>query len=121
MGENDRPENLTAAEVADLEARQDGSLPPEARRVLRHGSGALARLAEALAQSRLFDDLAKSVVQRRALPRRADPQPDAPASALGGELAGYRREGLIWQARLRQAPFIAEPDAISSRGNTPTT
>jgi hypothetical protein len=104
---------LQPAEVADLEAREDGSPPPEIRRAVRHGSGDLARRAEALAQSRLFDDLAKSAAHRRALLRetllrgalsRAGMPSDRPslddlADNLTDDLVSYRSEGIVWQAR----------------------
>ena len=117
MGENDRqrPATLTASEVAELEAGQDGGLPPEARRARRHGSGELAWQAEAVAQSQLFDDLAKAAVHRGALFRQANAQQPNPRAELpilnrlSGDLVSYRGEGLFWQART-----LAKPDATAS-------
>jgi hypothetical protein len=90
---------LTAAEAADLAACQDGPLAPEARRALRHGNGELAYAAGAEAQSRFFDDLARTAVRRRALLRSggcivAD-------SGLAFDLASHRRDGLFWNMKAR--------------------
>ena len=95
----DESQKLTTAEVADLEARQDGSLPAKARRALRHGAGDLARAAEALAQSQFFDALAKAAVHRRALLHSGGGSADETDS--GSDLMSYRSEGLLWQARIR--------------------
>ena len=121
MNENDRhrPATLTASEVAELEAGQDGDLPPEARRARRYGSGELARRAEALAQSQLFDNLAKAAVHRGALFRQANAQLPNPLAELpmlsrwSGDLVSYRSEGLFWQAQTLAKQDVP-PNAMAS-------
>jgi hypothetical protein len=106
----DLPSVLTATERAEIEARQDGALPPETRRALRHGSAALADRAEAQAQSRLFDDLARAAVGKAAERHRAnraatrDSRPEYPPNTSGAEpalqdLQHHRSAGLVWHRR----------------------
>lgn len=99
MMQGNEGEKLTTAEAADLETRQDGPLPAEARRALRHGAGDRALAAEAQAQSLFFDNLAKAAVRRRAQLRSSGSS--AAENDAAGDLMSYRGDGLLWQARIR--------------------
>jgi hypothetical protein len=115
----DVPSVLTAAERAEIEARYEGTPPQAIRRALRHGGGILADRAEARAQSRLFDALARAAVGTGAEQRRADltrgtagaataevPAGDsaqglAAADAVAHDLLQHRKAGLLWRRLAR--------------------
>lgn len=86
----------------DLERRHDGALPAETRAAARIGGFAARRRQLAMANERVFADLARRglrVLAQRRLAVRERTEADARLIGLIRALADCRRQALRWRAQ----------------------